>query len=91
MAFQQVYSVSGMLTEVQCLVLVFSRILVGSLTSVLSIIQQLVQVIALTTTIGMGVVVFLSKGLIGGITKAIYTTMIRDAGVSTDVNLDNKK
>ena len=45
----------------------------------------------LTTTIGMGVVAFLSKGLIGGITKDIYTTMIRDAGVFTDVNLDNKK
>ena len=53
--------------------------------------RLLVQVIALTTTIGMGVVAFLSKGLIGGITKAIYTTMIRDAAVFTDVNLDNKK
>ena len=91
MAFQQVYSVSDMPTEVQSLVLVFSRILVGSLTGVLNIIQKLVQVIALTTTIGMGVLAIMSKVLIGGIPKAIYTTMIRDAGVFTDANLDNKK
>ena len=79
-----------MLIEVESLVLVFSRRVVGSLNGVLNIIQQLVKVIALTTTIGMGVVAFLSKRLISGITKAIYTTMIRDAGVFTDVNLDKK-
>ena len=91
MAFSQVYSVSGMLIEVQSLVLVFSRRIVGLLNGVLNIIQQLVEVTALQTTIGMGVVAFLSRGLIGGITKAIYSTMIRDAGVLTGVNLDKKK
>ena len=90
MAFSQVHSVSGMLIEVQSLVLVFSRRIVGLLNGVLNIIQQLVEVTALQTTIGMGVVAFLSKGLIGGITKAIYSTMIRDAGVLTGVNLDKK-
>lgn len=90
MAFPQVYSVSGMLIEVESLVLVFSRRVVGSLNGVLNIIQQLVKVIALTTTIGVGVVAFLSKRLISGITEAIYTTMIRDAGVFTDVNLEKK-
>ena len=90
MAFPQVHSVSGMLIEVQSLVLVFSRRIVVLLNGVLNIIQQLVEVTALQTTIGMGVVAFLSKGLIGGITKAIYSTMIRDAGVLTGVNLDKK-
>ena len=90
MAFPQDHSVSGMLIEVQSLVLVFSRRIVVLLNGVLYIIQQLVEVTALQTTIGMAVVAFLSKGLIGGITKAIYSTMIRDAGVLTGVNLDKK-
>ena len=90
MAFPQEHSVSGMLIEVQSLVLVFSRRIVVLLNGVLNIIQQLVEVTALQTTIGMAVVEFLSKGLIGGITKAIYTAMIRDAGVLTGVNLDKK-
>ena len=90
MAFSQVHSVSGMLIEVKSLVLVFSRRIVGLLNGVLNIIQLLVEVTALQTTIGMGVVAFLSRGLIGGITKAIYSTMIRDAGVLTGVNLDKK-
>ena len=85
-----VYSVFGILIEEQSLVVVFSRITVGSLNDVLNFIQQLVEVIALTTAIGMGVVVSLSKGLMGGITKAIYTIVIRDAGVFTDVNLNDK-
>ena len=80
-----------MLIEVQSLVLVLSRRVVGSLNGVLNIIQQHVEVIALTTVIGMGVVAFLSKVLVSGITKAIHTTVIRDAGVFTDVNLKKNK
>ena len=91
MAFPQVYSISGMLIEVQSLVLVLSRRVVSSLNGVLNIIQQHVEVIALTTVIGMGVVASLSKVLVSGITKAIYTTVIRDAGVFTDVNLKKNK
>ena len=70
-----------MLIEVQSLVSVFMRRVIGSLNGVLDIIQELIKGTALTTVIIMGVVAFLSKAVIGGITKAIYTTMIRDAGV----------
>ena len=79
-----------MLIEVQSLVSVFMQSVIGSLNDVLYIIQELIKGIALTTAIIMRVVAFLSKGVIGGITKAIYTTMIRDAGVFTDVNLHKK-
>ena len=54
-SYLMVYSVFGILIEEQSLVLVFSRITVGSLKDVLNFIQQLVEVIALTTAIGMGV------------------------------------
>lgn len=88
MAFPQVYSVSGMLIEVLSLISVFSRGVICSLNGVLDIIQELVKGIALTTAICMGMVAFLPKGLIGRITKGIYTTVIRDAGVFADVNLN---
>ena len=91
MAFPQVYGNSGMLIEVQSLVSVFIRSVIGSVNGVLDIIQELIKSIALATAIGMGVVAFLSKGLIGGITKAKYTTVIRDARVFTDVNLNKNK
>ena len=91
MAFPQVYSVSGILIEVQILVSVFMHSVIGSLNGVLDIIQELIKDTALTTAIIMGVVAFLSKADIGGITKAIYTTVIRDVGVFTDVNLHRDK
>jgi len=80
-----------MLIEVQGLVSIFMRSVISSLNGVLNIIQELIEGIALTTAIGMGLVAFLSKGLIGGITRAIYTTLIREAGVFTDVNLNKNK
>lgn len=91
MAFPQVYSASGLLIEVQSLVSVLMRSVIGSLNGVLDIIQEFIKGTALTTAIIMGVVAFLSKEGIGGITKAIYTTVIRDTGVFTDVNLHKNK
>ena len=67
------------------------RSLIGLLNGILDVVQELIKGIARTTVIIMGVAAFLSKGVIGGITKAIYTTVIRDAGVFTDVNLHKNK
>ena len=70
-----------MLTEVKSLVSVFMRSVTGSLSGVLDIIQELLKSIVLTTAIIMGVVTFLSKVIIGGITEAIYSTVIGEAVV----------
>ena len=78
------------LVEVIALTTAISMGVVAFLSKGLNIVQQLVEVIALSTVISMGVVAFLSKGLISGITKAIYTTVIKDAGVFTDANLSKK-
>ena len=80
-----------MLTEVKSLVSVFMRSVIGSLNGVLDTIQELLKSIVLTTVIIMGVVTFLSKVIIGGISEAIYTTVIREAGVLTYVNLHKNK
>ena len=45
----------------------------------------------MTAAIGMGVVAFLPRGLVTGITKGVYTAVIGDTRVFTDVNLrDNR-
>lgn len=80
-----------MLIEVKSLVSVFMPSVIGSLSGVLDIIQELHKSIVLTKAIIMRVVTFLSKLIISGITEAIYSTVIGEVVVFTYENLHKNK
>lgn len=80
-----------MLIEVKSLVSVFMPSVIGSLSGVLDIIQELHKSIVLATAIIMRVVTFLSKLIISGITEAIYSTVIGEVVVFTYENLHKNK
>ena len=91
MALPQTYRFDSMFTKVYSLILFFSWREVSLMGSILNGIQELFWSLALVASLGMGVVTLLPHGLVARVTERVYTTVIRDTWVFTDVDLRNKR